>query len=112
MPPDIRIGRTTPSTFKHAYNCGLGATHRGPCEPIPGQMVMDPTLEQPKPHPSKGDVWAQVMEDMFNRRLQGIERHGGPLQPHNGRDALIDLYQELLDAVVYTRQLIEERKDQ
>jgi hypothetical protein len=34
-----------------------------------------------------------------------------PLQPHNGRDALADAYQEALDLVVYLRQEIAERED-
>jgi hypothetical protein len=32
-----------------------------------------------------------------------------PLQAHNGRNALIDAYQEALDLVVYLRQAIEEQ---
>lgn len=65
--------------------------------------------EQPAPQASQGDVWLLVMDDMTDRRAVGIERYHTPLQVNNGRDALIDLYQELLDAVVYTRQLIAER---
>lgn len=65
--------------------------------------------DQPAPQPSSGDVWLQVIKDMEDRRLVGIRRYGTPLQPFNGRDALVDLYQELLDAVVYIRQLITER---
>ena len=42
----------------------------------------------------------------------GIKRYGTPLQPHNGRDALIDTYQEILDSAVYLRQAIEERESQ
>ena len=34
--------------------------------------------------------------------------YGTGLQTFNGRDALIDLYQELMDAVMYLRQLIAE----
>lgn len=33
-----------------------------------------------------------------------------PLQAHNGRDPLVDAYQEALDLVVYLRQAIEERR--
>ena len=40
----------------------------------------------------------------------GTEKHGTPLQAFNGRDALIDAYQEVLDAAVYLRQAIEERE--
>lgn len=65
--------------------------------------------DQPPPKHAKGDMWAEVIKDMEQRRLVGIERYGTPLQPFNGRDALIDLYQELLDAAVYVRQLIAER---
>lgn len=33
-----------------------------------------------------------------------------PLEPaHNGRDALVDAYQEALDLTMYLRQAIEER---
>lgn len=31
------------------------------------------------------------------------------LQANNGRDPLIDLYQELMDAIVYARQYLEEK---
>ena len=64
---------------------------------------------QPAPKPSTGDVWALVLADMEARRRLGIERYGTPLQPHNGRDALTDAYQEALDLAVYLRQAIEER---
>lgn len=45
----------------------------------------------------------------------GVESHRDalarePLQPHNGRNALIDAYQEALDLVVYLRQALEECK--
>ncbi len=65
--------------------------------------------EQTPPIPSKGDVWLLVLKDMEDRRKMGIEKYGTPLQPFNGRDPLVDLYQELLDACVYIRQAIEER---
>jgi hypothetical protein len=50
-----------------------------------------------------------VMRDMESRDQVGRKRYGVQLQPHNGRDALRDLYEELLDAVVYARQAIYER---
>lgn len=64
----------------------------------------------PTADPTRGNVQDLVIEDITERKRVGIERYGTPLQTFNGRDALIDLYQELLDAVMYTRQLIEERK--
>lgn len=66
--------------------------------------------DQPAPEPTDGTpIWELVIKDMQERDQLGRERYGTPLQAHNGRDGLVDLYQELLDAVVYTRQLIEER---
>lgn len=70
---------------------------------------MTTIADQPAPAPSTGDVWALVMEDMAERRRLGIERYGTPLQPHNGRDALVDAYQEALDLACYLRQAIAER---
>lgn len=49
------------------------------------------------------------MDDMRARDHVGRQRYGVPLQTHNGRDALVDLYQELLDSVVYIKQVILER---
>ena len=40
----------------------------------------------------------------------GIEKYGTVLQPNNGRNALVDAYQEALDLAVYLRQRIEEDK--
>jgi hypothetical protein len=67
--------------------------------------------EQPTPiQNQKPAVWDLVIKDMTDRDQWGRSKYGTPLQPFNGRDALVDLYQELLDAVVYCRQVIEEIK--
>jgi len=50
------------------------------------------------------------MEDMEARREMGLRKYGTVLQPNNGRNALVDAYQEALDLVVYLRQKIEEEK--
>lgn len=66
--------------------------------------------DQPPPvHNESRPIWDLVIEDMTTRNTVGIERYGTPLQAHNGRDALVDAYQEALDLVVYLRQAIEER---
>lgn len=65
--------------------------------------------DQPPPKPAKGDLWLDVIRDMEERRLVGIARYGRPLQPGNGRDPLVDAYQEALDLAVYLRQAIAER---
>jgi len=67
--------------------------------------------DQPSPIPKETiPVWDLVIEDMKQRDKVGRERYGTPLQTFNGRDALIDAYQEALDLVVYLRQAIEERE--
>lgn len=65
---------------------------------------------QPTPKRGKGDVWKLVINDMDTRRRAGIKKYGTPVQPFNGRDPLIDAYQEVLDTAVYLRQAIEERR--
>lgn len=49
-----------------------------------------------------------VLEDIRERDAVGRKRYGTPLTTHNGRDPVVDAYQELLDAVVYTRQAMLE----
>jgi hypothetical protein len=61
---------------------------------------------RPNGHPS---CWALVMDDFRARDEFGRRKYGTPLQPHNGRDALADAFQEALDLAVYLRQAIYER---
>lgn len=64
---------------------------------------------QPPPVPNdRPAVWDLVIADMHERDRVGRERYGTPLQAHNGRDALVDAYQEAMDLAVYLRQRIEE----
>lgn len=66
--------------------------------------------DQPSPVPNtRPAIWDLVVEDMRARDAEGLKRYGTRLQALNGRDGLRDLYEELLDAVVYCRQVIEER---
>lgn len=54
-------------------------------------------------------VWDLVQADMQERDEMGERKHKVRLQPFNGRDCLVDAYQEALDLVVYLRQAIYER---
>jgi hypothetical protein len=58
---------------------------------------------------SEPDIQSAVIADIVARRELGIERYRTALQPHNGRDGLRDLYEELTDATVYAKQLLVER---
>lgn len=51
-----------------------------------------------------------VIQDMEARKQVGLQRYGTLLQTHNGRDSLMDFYQEILDAANYARQELERRQ--
>ena len=66
--------------------------------------------EQPAPVPNdEVAVWELVKKDIEERDKVGQARYGTRLQPHNGRDFLLDAYQEALDLVVYLRGALYER---
>lgn len=50
-----------------------------------------------------------VSAELYSRLAIGIKTYGTPLQPHNGRDALRDAYEEALDMACYLRQAMYER---
>lgn len=54
------------------------------------------------------DMAALVLVDMRERDQVGRERYGTPLTSHNGRDHLVDAYQEILDSVVYLANFLDE----
>lgn len=82
-------------------------------------------MSNPPPKPGIGDMWSitiedfskypfeqdpdkalgqAIIEDMKARRELGINRYGVVLQAFNGRDALLDAYEEALDLRVYLTQ--------
>ena len=74
---------------------------------------MTQNLSKPEPAPKPNGnphLWSLVIRDMLDRNSAGVEKYGTPLQAGNGRDALMDAYQEALDLCVYLRQAIEERR--
>ncbi len=52
-----------------------------------------------------------VIDDIRSRKEVGIERYGTVLQPFNGRNSLLDAYQEALDLCVYLKQLLYEQEN-
>jgi hypothetical protein len=48
-----------------------------------------------------GRVFDALTADMAARDAAGERKYGTRLQPHNGRDSLVDAYEEALDACVY-----------
>ena len=73
--------------------------------------MLDSKAATPQPAPTQGKLTVidYVLADMAERAAMGVIKHGMPLQTHNGRDALWDAYQEVLDLSMYLRQAILER---
>ncbi len=63
------------------------------------------------PKKNKIDIWPLVLKDLKERVKLGKSRYGTVLQTNNGRDALLDAYEEAMDLAIYLRQVIEERKE-
>ncbi len=82
----------------------------------------DQPLPQPSDGPSMHDLaiadlkaagWpgsTAAAELLAARKRVGVDRYGQELRPNNGRDALRDLSEELADAAVYARQVLEEER--
>lgn len=68
------------------------------------------TIEQPLPHEGQGDIVSLVIADMEARAAKGVQTYGTRLQAFNGRDAMVDAYQEALDLAIYLRQVLRERE--
>jgi hypothetical protein len=78
------------------HACPARANREGDSQPLP--IVND-----------SPDVQSAVIADIEKRRELGIKRYGTALQPHNGRNALLDAYEEALDLAMYLKQrLIED----
>jgi len=69
------------------------------------------TKEQPDTGEGQGgeDVASLVHEDLERRVEEGAEEYGERLTTENGRDPLVDAYQEVLDTALYLRQELAER---
>lgn len=82
-------------------------------------MALDSFAVTPQPAPSAGEgaeVWPLIYSnvnlaipdwlaaDMLARHEAGVAKYGTPLRVWNGRDAVVDAYQEALDLLVYAQQ--------
>jgi hypothetical protein len=68
--------------------------------------------DRPEPPPintGKAKILPLVVKDLEDRAEMGCDKYGVYLEAGNGRDALMDAYQEALDLCMYLRQAIEER---
>ena len=76
---------------------------------------MSKTLDKDhqQPLPKKGDVviYNLVIDDIMNKADRGKQKYGTYLQSNNGRDALLDAYEEAIDLVMYLKQALVEREN-
>ena len=77
-------------------------------QPIPtqGKQNVTQSLVEKLDH----DIQATdaIINDLHARTQKGIETYGRPLETFNGRDAFLDMYEELLDAFQYAEQTVLE----
>lgn len=66
-------------------------------------------VPQPPPAPGRLTILPLVLADLQARAEAGKAKYGTLLESHNGRDTLMDAYQEACDLVMYLRQAIAER---
>jgi len=82
---------------------------------VPGSSARAPVrrLSTPEPAPRPNatgrKIWDLVVEDMRDRDATGARKYGQRLTAGDGRNSLVDAYQEVLDLAVYLRKEIEER---
>lgn len=69
----------------------------------------DPERDQPAPMPGKVNIPQYLIQAIAEREHYGITKYGRPLQSHNGRNPMIDLWEELMDALNYTTQVLVEQ---
>ena len=71
--------------------------------------MTSPAEREPMPTPGTIAILPLVIADLQQRDAVGTKKYGTTLQANNGRDALVDAYQEALDMCMYLRQAIAER---
>jgi hypothetical protein len=71
----------------------------------------DPKRDQPLPAPGELNVQEVLSKVVIERMRYGIEKYGSPLETFNGRDPIRDVWEELIDALVYMTQVRLERGD-
>lgn len=76
-----------------------------------GRARKSPNAPEPAPRDGVGiAVWDLVVKDMRERDRMGARKYGRRLRARDGRDGLVDAYQEALDLAVYLRKRIEEER--
>jgi hypothetical protein len=84
-------------------------THMANC-PKFGRETLQQWGEPAPVHNDSPSMHDLVIKDMESRKQFGLNKYGTILQANNGRNAIKDAYEEVLDLAVYLRQALEEGK--
>lgn len=77
-------------------------------------MALDSEIavaKQNKPTGHGTEITPLVCEDLMRRSKMGEAKYGTVLRADNGRNPLVDAYQETLDHACYLRQAMEEESE-
>lgn len=66
------------------------------------------TTPEPMPIDGQQEVLPEVIKDLQARSIIGVKKYGTVLKTHNGRNCLMDAYQESLDLAAYLKQRLME----
>jgi len=103
-----------PNCAADLFRNAVGDLECSGCHCIPYHNTTEPvggaSVPEPPPKPGRATILPLVLDDLKARAIEGTKKYGTLLESHNGRDALMDAYQESLDMCMYLRQAIEERK--
>ena len=64
---------------------------------------------EPPPTGNGTAIITELLSDLLNRNKAGTLKYGTTLKTNNGRDALMDAYQESCDLCMYLKQALMER---
>ena len=104
------VGETA---YAHPIGCTCGhCDGKGSVVTTITYKADSPNTPEPPPLPNPGEptVLSLVLADLQERAEHGLKKYKQYLTAGDGRDHLMDLYQELMDAVMYIRQEIRERE--
>jgi hypothetical protein len=79
-------------------------------EPAVWDLVINDLKQLRFANPFQHKVLNLLTDDALKRDTAGFKKYGVRLQAHNSRNAVQDSYEEHLDAIVYTRQAIQEEQ--
>jgi hypothetical protein len=105
---------TREATWEHqgvVHRHGLPCYRKGESKQLGALPVVGAATPEPPPAPGRANVLDDLVVLLRERSDFGLRKYGTRLETFNGRDAHLDLLQELLDLFVYAHQAHMERAE-